>query len=526
MQRSQALAQLAAGPFDVAVVGGGIYGVAIAWKAAASGLRVALFERADFGSGTSSNSLRTIHGGLRYLQHVDLRRMRQSIRARREWLREFPDYIVPVQCSIPTFGHGIFGREVLALALLANDVISLDRNVGVEATQRLGRGHTRGRAGAQQLFGETAVRGYNGAALWYDGLCLNSERVLIGLLTRAMALGAVTLNHFAVERILVTGKQVSGVVGTDALTGRAHEVRASSVVNASGPWLDDVIARSGLAYASPLFRPSRAFNLLTRRLPFATALGLPVRRERSDHDAVIDRRTDTFFVMPWGQYSLIGTRHLKQRAQSGTRLIDDDEVRAFIAELNAQLGRHALAEADVHGVFAGLLPENAASVDQPYVTLEKNGRIIDHAADGAQGLWSVLSVKWTTAMQTAESVVARLLAAQAAPRRALRPRSVAAGSGEIARPDERRPGSMLGQVEQAVDHEMAASLADVVMRRTQFYLDPAFDAAALADCAALMGRKLGWTTEQIASNMAAARTSCDQFRWGTRANSSAGAFDR
>jgi hypothetical protein len=64
------------------------------------------------------------------------------------------------------------------------------------------------------------------------------------------------------------------------------------------------------------------------------------------------------------------------------------------------------------------------------------------------------------------------------------------------------------------------------MRRTQFYLDPAFDAAALADCAALMGRKLGWTTEQIASNMAAARTSCDQFRWGTRANSSAGAFDR
>ena len=175
MQRSQALAQLAAGPFDVAVVGGGIYGVAIAWKAAASGLRVALFERADFGSGTSSNSLRTIHGGLRYLQHVDLRRMRQSIRARREWLREFPDYIVPVQCSIPTFGHGIFGREVLALALLANDVISLDRNVGVEATQRLGRGHTRGRAGAQQLFGETAVRGYNGAALWYDGLCLNSD---------------------------------------------------------------------------------------------------------------------------------------------------------------------------------------------------------------------------------------------------------------------------------------------------------------------------------------------------------------
>jgi glycerol-3-phosphate dehydrogenase len=140
MQRSQALAQLAAGPFDVAVIGGGIYGVAIAWKAAASGLRVALFERADFGSGTSSNSLRTIHGGLRYLQHVDLRRMRQSIRARREWLREFPDYIVPVQCSIPTFRPRHLRARGARAGIAGERCDQLDRNVGVEATQRLGVG--------------------------------------------------------------------------------------------------------------------------------------------------------------------------------------------------------------------------------------------------------------------------------------------------------------------------------------------------------------------------------------------------
>jgi glycerol-3-phosphate dehydrogenase len=128
--------------------------------------------------------------------------------------------------------------------------------------------------------------------------------VLIGLLTRAMALGAVTLNHFAIERILVAGKQVAGVVGTDALTGRAHEVRASSVVNASGPWLDDVIARSGLAHASPLFRPSRAFNLLTpqaavrdrpRASRAARALGSRCR-DRSAHRYVFRDAVGTVFA--------------------------------------------------------------------------------------------------------------------------------------------------------------------------------------------------------------------------------------
>jgi glycerol-3-phosphate dehydrogenase len=523
MRRSQALERLTAGTFDVAVIGGGIYGVAIAWQAAARGLRVAVLDRADFGSGTSANSLRTIHGGLRYLQHLDLGRMRESIRARREWLQQFPEYVVPVECAIPTFGHGIFGREILALALLANDVISADRNAGLDAAHRLGRGRTCSRSRAERIFGGTAVAGYNGAALWYDGLCLNSERVLIEVLKRAMALGAVAVNHFDVERVLLERRRVTGVAGLDTATGTSQAIRASSVVNASGPWIDDLLRRSGIQRPQPLFRPSRAFNLVTRRLPFQVALGLPVRRERSDRDALIDRRSDTFFVMPYGSYSLIGTRHLKANASHSARLIEDDEIRAFVAELNTQLGQHALAEDDILGVYAGLLPESEHSVGEPYVTLEKHGRLIDHAADGARGLWSVLSVKWTTALRTAATLAARLGGDGA--RRAHRAPAAAAGALST-RPAGSTAGSLRERIEQAVDHEMAASVADVVMRRTQLYLDPSFDDAALAECAAMMGRKLGWTDAEIASNIVAARTSCDQFRWSTRAATNSGAGSR
>src|SRR5947209_7955564 len=107
---------------DVIVVGGGIHGACAAWEAARRGLTVALIEAGDFGQGTSSNSLRTLHGGLRHLQRMDFVRMRESIRARREWLHLAPHLTRPMRFLLPTSGHGVRGREVMRAALLINDL--------------------------------------------------------------------------------------------------------------------------------------------------------------------------------------------------------------------------------------------------------------------------------------------------------------------------------------------------------------------------------------------------------------------
>ena len=117
--------------FDVAIVGGGIYGACITAELARLGYRVCLVEASDFGTGTSSNSLRVLHGGLRYLQHLDLRRMRESIKARSAWLRQFPGLTQPQQFLLPTTKGSLLGPVAYRVALLLNDLVSLDRNAGL-----------------------------------------------------------------------------------------------------------------------------------------------------------------------------------------------------------------------------------------------------------------------------------------------------------------------------------------------------------------------------------------------------------
>ena len=122
------LKKLADEHFDLLIIGGGINGVAAAWEASLRGLKTALVERRDFGAETSAGSLKIVHGGLRYLQHLDLRRMRESIRERSTLLYVAPHLVYPLPFLVPTYGHLLKGPELMAAAVLANEVISLDRN--------------------------------------------------------------------------------------------------------------------------------------------------------------------------------------------------------------------------------------------------------------------------------------------------------------------------------------------------------------------------------------------------------------
>jgi glycerol-3-phosphate dehydrogenase len=493
---------------DVVVIGGGVHGACAAWEAARRGLRVALVEAADFGHATSGNSLRTFHGGIRYLQQLDFQRMRESIRERREWLRLAPHLVHPMRFVLPTVGHGIRGPEVLGAALVANDLVGADRNRGVRADQALPRGEFWSASRARQALDGLDVEGLNGAAAWYDAVCTNTERLLISIVAAAAAAGAHVANYARVVALKRRAGAACGVRIRDELNGATFDLRAGAVINAAGPWVDEALAL-GTSHAHP-----RIFGA-------SDALGLSCERR----DA-LEKGTSTYFVIPWNGHSLVGTRHLRCDPAARTCPISPAEVQEFLADLNGVLGRYRLTTADVQGVFCGLLPEHEENPGSE-VALVKTARVIDHGVEDAiAGFYSVVGIKWTTARAVAERAVVMActyLGERAAPPaeprtletygfRAFAIEELIARDATLAEPIVLDLPAVKAQVVYATRYEMARRLWDVVRRRMPLYLSRAIDEPALAVCASLMQRELDWTQAGTAQQIAEAADELQAFR--------------
>jgi glycerol-3-phosphate dehydrogenase len=496
------IAALSTAPLDLLIIGGGVYGICAAWEAARRGLAVALIERGDFGGATSGNSLHTMHGGLRYLQHLDIRRMRESIRERRFWMRVVPDLVTPMPFVLPTSGHGLRGPAVMQAALLLNDIISADRNAGVEPRIHLPSGRRLTRAQAAQYLGPLRLSGYNGAALWYDGFSTSPERVLVGLLNAAHGAGAKLANYCEAVNFTRSNGGVSGAVVRDCLLGSVHTLRARFVLNAAGPWVDAVATLAGRRSREPMFHPSRGLNLVVSRLPLNAAIGVPVRRKGADQDVILDKGSVTYFIIPWGNYSLIGTKHLHGGDVNATSQISAREIADLLAEINPILGNRGLTLADVVAIKCGLLPARPSGDTGGEVELQKHARVVDHAGeDGIDGFLSVVGVKWTTARLVAERAV-ELICARLRWRGGY---SVCPISLPRVAHIEGRVGTKLvsdadtttEQIRHAARYESALMLSDAVLRRTDLWLSRQLDRRTLLRVAGLMAIELAWSAGEI-----------------------------
>ena len=524
-------ARLPTTQYDLLVVGGGIYGACAAWEAVLRGLRVALIDARDFGAATSSQSLRTLHGGLRHLQRLDLRRMRESVRERREWLRLAPHLARPLRFILPTHGQGLRGPLVMRAALCINDLLSADRNRGVRADRRLPRGKLLSETAARAALAGLTLDECNGAAVWHDAVCLDTERLLFSVVTAAADAGADVVNYVRATGLLAQRSRIRGVHARDELSGREMEVRARSVINAAGPWVEEWLPAGAGRPQVPMFRASKAFNLLTRPLPFTDGVGLSARTHGGN---------STYFILPWNGHSLIGTRHLRCDPALRSSDVMRDEVLAFLADLNTVLGRHRLTSLDVRGVFAGLLPEEAEN-SGTQVALERDPQVIDHEPAGLAGLVSVVGVKWTIAPAVAEQAVSIVCAQLGLPRDLpRRPRKLAPKASTFFTPPRASPALdpaiathleqcygaahrhvlalmatdpalgaavvpdlpvVLAQIAYAARAEMAVRLADAVLRRTPLYLSRALDRGALAACAAALARELRWSSKETGAQV-------------------------
>ena len=402
------LRELSNNHYDLLVIGGGIYGVCVAWDATLRGLKVALVEQKDFGSATSANSLKTIHGGLRYLQHADLKRMRESIRERTTLMRIAPHLIHPLPILFPTYGHGMKGKEVMATALFLNDLISYDRNCLQDPQKYIPNGRVISSPECQQLLPGIPSQGLSGAAIFYDAQVYNSERLTLAFLRSAVEKGAKIANYVKVTDFLNQGKQIEGVQVEDVLGGEKFEIRAKTVVNTSGPWINRVL---GLLKVEPHTTPvafAKAMNLVLRRPLFAQyAVGIYSQNDYSDPDAVLNKGSRLLFVAPWRGKSMVGTAYHVCDQDPDSWAVTETEIQELLTDINQAYPFANLTREDVAWVHAGLLPRSGiSSTGEPIMA--KHYHIDDYQQAGLQGLISVTGVKYTTARDVATKVVDRV----------------------------------------------------------------------------------------------------------------------
>lgn len=456
-----------AAAYDLLVIGGGIHGAALTLEASRRGLSVLLVERGDFGGATSWNSLRIVHGGLRYLQSLDLPRFRESVAERRWWLRHFPDLVRPLPCLMPLYspprGGRMRRRSLFRLALLANELFSRRRNDGVREDRALPPGRLLSPEETAELFPGVDRDGLRGAALWHDAVVPEPQRLMIEVLRWACTAGARTLNYTEAVELRTREGKVAGIRAIDRISGRSLELKARTVVSCAGPWSRQLAGRFDRDLPE-LFRPVLAFNLLLdREAPARTALAAASR----------EAGAQTWFLLPLGPRTLAGTFYVPagERLESGP---SENQVEAFLAALRQAVPDWAPRREEVRRVLWGYLPADGVGSVAP----SSRPVVHDHgSAGGPAGLISVSGVKLTTARNLSEAVVAEVFAA--------RGRRLPAPDG-IGRPAA-DPPLPLGELLALASHDRAAALEhlrgiadrqaavhpeDLLLRRADWGLHP------------------------------------------------------
>lgn len=382
--------------FDLAVLGGGIHGVCVALQAAERGARVLLLERSDFGSGASGNSLRVIHGGLRYLQHVDVARFRESVRERRWYARVFPQLLGRLSCVMPLYGEGTRRRWLMRAALTVNDTLSRDRNAGVEDRLRLPPSTTFGPADMRRLFSRVRPAGLQGGAQWYDYQMRSSERILTELLHAACAAGVRALNYCEVQRLLVADQRIRGLEAADRVDGRGYAFEVDRICNCTGAQARAFAAAHDRDQPQ-LFIPSLAFNVLLDCEPLS---------EHALAVAAPEAGAPVYFLCPTPFGIWAGTEHVGRPEACHEAVVSDAEVAAFLGRINRAIPRLQLSPNNVRRVYAGLLPVHTPGGRD----LTSRESFIDHGKrGGAQGFFSLTGMKFTTARAVAARAVGRML---------------------------------------------------------------------------------------------------------------------
>ena len=355
--REELLGTLRVQSFDLLIVGGGIVGAGIARDASMRGLKVALIEQGDFASGASSKTSKLIHGGLRYLEHGHLRLVFESLRERQILRTIAPSFVHPISFLLPIYAQDPRSRLKIGAGLWLYDLLARGGAI---------RGHRMVSARrVTRLEPALQLKGLRGAGLYTDCL-MDDARVCLANILQAISFGAACCNYTRLLAFLKTEQRVCGGVAEDLRTGRSIEIQAKAVVNATGPWADQV-RRMSDRYTPKRLAPTKGIHLILPQLN-REALFVQARRDGR-----------MLFLLPWDGYTLVGTTESAVNVPLDSLRATEEEVGSLLEEVNRVLPGSHIEEQDVIATFAGARPLVASSGRAASISREhriSDGRVL------------------------------------------------------------------------------------------------------------------------------------------------------
>jgi glycerol-3-phosphate dehydrogenase len=533
--RADAVAALAAEPFDVLVIGGGITGAGVALDAATRGYSVALVERGDYAIGTSSRSSKLVHGGLRYLQSFDLGLVREALLERQLNVALAPHLVRPLPLVVPAF-DGARPDRLTGLGLNMYDVMSVDRisplarrRAARDADWSPARHRVIGPEEVLELLPALAGRKTSGGYLFYD--CQTDDvRLVLTVLGEAERFGTVMANRVEAVALLEDGGRAHGARLRDRESGEELDVRAANVVNATGVWADRLRPEELHDEAEvPVIRPSRGTHVVVpgERLPLVAGAIAPAGGGR------------TIFVLPWLGQTLIGTtdkdyegdlEHVRPAAADVAYLLE--ATNAFFAS--------SLDAGDLAGAYAGVRPLISTGDPKKSVDISRKAELYETSS----GMVTITGGKLTTWRRMAKQAVDRIVEREGrdAPCRthqvplgmAVDPADLprvpgvaedaydqlagrygyaahevlrlAAERPELAAPIQPGRPDLLAEAAHAARREQARTVGDVLLRRTRLALTAGRAVCAPgSDVPEQVARALGWDGARVAAEAEAFR---------------------
>ncbi|HEX7901012.1 MAG TPA: glycerol-3-phosphate dehydrogenase/oxidase [Planctomycetota bacterium] len=485
MDRAANLERLRRERFDVLVIGGGITGAGIALDAVSRGLKTALVERGDFACGTSSRSSKLIHGGLRYLKQLQFKVTIEASREKARLKRLAPHLVEDLPFLLPFWTR-------TARPLLGSGLWIYDAAAGFP--KGLVHRHLSAREALETL-PSLRPEGLRGAYLYYDARA-DDCRLVMHVLRKAADLGVVAANGVEVVGFLKDRDRVAGARTRD------FDIAAARVVNATGVWCDDV--RGG----ERTVRPSKGVHLV-----------VPMKRLRLTSAAMLPSPADgrIAFLIPWGDRAIVGTTDTDYAGSLDRPRAEAEDVDYLLALVNASLPSVGLTRRDVLSTYAGLRPLLRDDAEAPSARSREH-----HLFEDPSGLLTITGGKLTTYRLMAREVVDRLT------RRKCRTQEIDLYATEGRDALSRRYGSeaarivdrtlivdglpyVWGEVDYAMEREMARGLVDVLSRRTRLALFAEDRGRSVAEpVARRMAARLGWDAKEIGRQLEAYELALDE----------------